>query len=69
MIVFICSMEENVHCSETEAVINDISKADAPVAVGGIYQTANLLSHFDASFAHMEDCASFISLTSIALPK
>ncbi|XP_033231971.1 ionotropic receptor 21a [Belonocnema kinseyi] len=55
--------------SETEAVINDISKADAPAAVGGIYQTADLLSHFDAPFAHVEDCASFISLTSTALPK
>ncbi|XP_051156370.1 ionotropic receptor 21a isoform X2 [Leptopilina boulardi] len=55
--------------SEIESIINDISEDDAPVAVGGIYQTPDLLSHFDAPFSYMQDCASFISLSSTALPK
>ena len=52
-----------------DSVTNDILRDNAPVAIGGIYQTTDLLSNFDTTFPHMEDCASFISLTSIALPK
>ena len=55
--------------SEMDSVTNDILRDNAPVAIGGIYQTTDLLSNFDTTFPHMEDCASFISLTSIALPK
>lgn len=62
-------MQENIYFSETEAILDDISGDDAPVAVGGMYQTAELLSHFDSPFSYMQDCASFISLSSTALPK
>ncbi|XP_043473600.1 ionotropic receptor 21a isoform X2 [Leptopilina heterotoma] len=55
--------------SETESIINDISEDEAPVAVGGVYQTSDLLAHFDTPFSYLSDCASFISLSSTALPK
>ncbi|XP_044742097.1 ionotropic receptor 21a [Chrysoperla carnea] len=39
------------------------------VGVGGIYTTPERIQHFDLTAGHTEDCASFVSLTSTALPK
>nr|AQN78512.1 ionotropic receptor 6 [Meteorus pulchricornis] len=51
------------------AVTTDVLNGQASAAVGGIYRTTNITSKLDTTFSHMEDCAAFISLSSLALPK
>ncbi|XP_024936966.1 ionotropic receptor 21a isoform X2 [Cephus cinctus] len=55
--------------SPIAAATNDIRMGLASIAIGGIYKTTNITSRFDTSFGHIEDCASFLSLASTALPK
>ncbi|KAG8034794.1 hypothetical protein G9C98_007870 [Cotesia typhae] len=51
------------------AATTDVITGKASVAAGGIYKTTNITSVLDTSASHMEDCAAFISSSSLALPK
>ncbi|XP_020706796.2 ionotropic receptor 21a [Athalia rosae] len=55
--------------SPTKAVLQEILSGKASMALGGFYQTVNLTKRFDTTYPHAYDCASFISLTSTALPR
>lgn len=55
--------------SALEAAKNDVLTGVTSAAIGGIYQTAEIDEDFDTPTPHTEDCASFISLASSALPK
>ncbi|BES92633.1 Ligand-gated ion channel [Nesidiocoris tenuis] len=52
-----------------EIVIEEVVKGKADGAVGGIYLTAERTAGLAFSMPHTQDCASFISLSSTALPK
>ncbi|XP_034950331.1 ionotropic receptor 21a [Chelonus insularis] len=51
------------------AAITDVITGKTAAAAGGIYKTNNITSQFDSSISHIEDCATFISSSSLALPK
>ncbi|KAL7301884.1 hypothetical protein TKK_0005486 [Trichogramma kaykai] len=55
--------------SPLESAKQDLLLGLTSSAVGGIYQTAQLHEQFDTSMPFLDDCASFISLASTALPK
>ncbi|XP_057329034.1 ionotropic receptor 21a [Microplitis mediator] len=55
--------------SPVYAATADVITGKASVAAGGIYKTTNITSVLDTSVSHMEDCAAFISSSSLALPK
>lgn len=55
--------------SPIAAAVNDVRLGVAAAAIGGIYQNLEIVTEFDSSTAHIQDCASFISLASTALPK
>lgn len=52
-----------------ESAKMDVLLGVTSAAVGGIYLTAEVVHEFDSPTPHTEDCASFISLASVALPK
>ena len=56
-------------CSPMESAKKDVELAVTSAAIGGLYKTVELNKKFDSTFPHIEDCASFISLSSNALPK
>nr|QNL15114.1 ionotropic receptor 21a [Aulacocentrum confusum] len=55
--------------SSIYAVMEDVLNEQVSAAVGGIYRTDDVIIKFDNTVSHMEDCAAFISLSSLALPK
>lgn len=59
----------NQFCSPLKAVEREISSGKSSMALGGLYRTVDLMTRFDTTFPHTYDCASFISLTSTALPR
>nr|UTN00868.1 ionotropic receptor [Semanotus bifasciatus] len=52
-----------------EAVIRTIEKNKANLGIAGIYVTNDKINRTDLSRLHSQDCASFVSLSSTALPK
>lgn len=56
-------------CSPGDAVAEEVRTKKANLGVSGLYVTPERISHLDVSVSHSQDCASFISLTSTALPK
>ncbi|KAJ8683603.1 hypothetical protein QAD02_019395 [Eretmocerus hayati] len=59
----------NSELSPIESAKFDVMHGVASVAAGGIYHTPDISGMFDATSPHFEDCASFITLASTALPK
>ncbi|XP_043285593.1 ionotropic receptor 21a [Venturia canescens] len=55
--------------SPIAAAKNDVRLGTSAAAIGGIYKNLETVTEFDTSTAHMQDCASFISLASTAVPK
>ncbi|XP_012274212.1 ionotropic receptor 21a [Orussus abietinus] len=60
---------ESVENGPITSATKDVALGVASVGVGGIYKTRDVVSQFDTTVSHVEDCAAFISLASMALPK
>nr|APZ81412.1 ionotropic receptor 21a [Adelphocoris lineolatus] len=52
-----------------QTVIKDLHTKKTTLAIGGVYLTPERIGGLTFSFPHTQDCASFISLASTALPK
>uniref|UniRef100_A0A0A9WKA0 Glutamate receptor delta-1 subunit n=1 Tax=Lygus hesperus TaxID=30085 RepID=A0A0A9WKA0_LYGHE len=52
-----------------QVIIKDVLTKKANIAVGGVYLTPERISGLTFSMPHTQDCASYISLSSTALPK
>ncbi|XP_017776455.1 PREDICTED: ionotropic receptor 21a [Nicrophorus vespilloides] len=52
-----------------KAVSREIASRKANLGLGGIYVTSDLVNLVDLSHAHSQDCASFVTLSSTALPR
>lgn len=50
-------------------VVNSIVDGSAELGAGGIYVTQARIEVLDFSFYHTQDCAAFITLASVALPR
>ncbi|XP_014213410.1 ionotropic receptor 21a [Copidosoma floridanum] len=55
--------------SPLESAKKDVLLGESSMCIGGVYMTLDLAGQFDATTAHTDDCAAFISLASTALPK
>ncbi|KAK4877242.1 hypothetical protein RN001_009748 [Aquatica leii] len=51
------------------AVTLELQNKKADIGIGGLYIVSERVGKVDISFAHSQDCAAFISLTSTALPR
>uniref|UniRef100_T1HCR2 Ionotropic glutamate receptor C-terminal domain-containing protein n=1 Tax=Rhodnius prolixus TaxID=13249 RepID=T1HCR2_RHOPR len=63
------SFEANDGEDTADVVLNELLEGRVQVALGGMYMTSSRYQLFSFIFPHIQDCASFISLTSTALPK
>nr|QLI62108.1 ionotropic receptor 21a [Streltzoviella insularis] len=52
-----------------DAVAKEIVTERADIGIAGIYLTEDRIREMDVTFAHSQDCAAFITLMSIALPR
>ena len=55
--------------SSNASATSDVKTGTTAAAVGGIYQTIDIINEFDTAISYMQDCASFISLASAAVPR
>nr|QEI46863.1 ionotropic receptor 21a [Galleria mellonella] len=52
-----------------DAVTKEIIMGRADIAIGGMYLTNKRIRDMDMAFSHSQDCASFVTLMSTALPR
>lgn len=59
----------NLTLGPGDSVLNFLKLGRADVGLAGIYATADRLNQMDTTHGHSSDCATFITLSSTALPK
>ncbi|KAK9499114.1 hypothetical protein O3M35_003620 [Rhynocoris fuscipes] len=63
------AVEIKEEVDSVEVMLAELTESRADLALGGIYMSAEMSNYYSLLFPHTQDCASFISLASTALPK
>ena len=58
-----------LYLSLSDSVVQNILKGSTNIGMCGIYISEEYLKNFDVSYPHSLECATFVSLTSTALPR